>query len=137
MATPALPRFEASRFHRPGNSPGLSRSGGALGVIASGFWTAVGVGFLLHDDHGRIGGLTAMAVAAGIGFVATALRDTRAADQWAAAFRLGRMSIMLERAAARSRPSRRPGRTPAEPEPSEPTPRTDAASAETSTRSAP
>lgn len=134
MATPAIPNIKASRLHRSGRTPGLSSSGAALGVIAAGIWVAVGVGFLLHDDRGRIGGLTAMAIAAGIGFVAAALRDIRAVDQWSAAFRLGRMSILLERAAARSRPSRRPGRTPAGLAPSGPKPRTGGASAETSTR---
>jgi hypothetical protein len=136
VATPALPSTEASRFHGPG-TPGLSRAGAALGVIAAGIWVAVGVGFLLHEDRGRLGGTIAMGIACGIGFLGLVARDTLPLRQHAAAFRLGRLSLMLEHAALRSRPSRRPGRTPAAPVPPVRTPRTDATSAENPTRSTP
>jgi hypothetical protein len=132
VATPALPNIKASRFR----GDGLSRTGKIVGVLDSGVWAALGSAYLanLGKYPARIHGVLALAVGGGLLFLVLAARDWPPVRQHAAAFRLGRMSMMLERAAVRSRPSRRPGRTPAGPEPSGPTPRTGAASAETSTR---
>jgi hypothetical protein len=145
MTVPTLRAHEASRLRptaRPQSTtdrPGLSRTSTGVGVVDTGIWLALALGYTIDPNQTpgeHLFALLAMAIGGGVLFLLLAIRDLRIVEQGTAAFRLGRMSVMLERAAAaaKSRPSRRPGRTPAAPAPSAPTRRTDEASEDSSTR---
>jgi hypothetical protein len=145
MTVPTLRAHQASRLRPKPRSqsttdrPNLSRSTTGVGIADTSIWLALALGYLVDADGApgeRLFALLAMAIGGGVLFALLVVRDRRFVEQGLAAFRLGRMSVMLERAAAatRSRPSRQPGRTPAAPAPSAPTRRTDEASGDSSTR---
>jgi hypothetical protein len=105
-----------------------------FGVVAAGAGGAFAVGSAVDRD-GRPGedlyALAAVAVVLGAIYFAHLIAPTAQVRE---AFRLGRLSVMLEAAQVRSRRARRRGRTPAAPGPSVPMPRTGGASGETSSR---
>jgi len=116
-----------------------TRLSAALGIAAAstGLGLLVALGFDAdHQVGDRLFAVAILGGLLGLGYVGTRLRLREAYVEARKAFRLGRMSVLLEQAATR-RPSRRSGHTHAEPWRPAPMPRTGAASAASPTRSAP